>query len=65
VHSEQSVYADHWLDVRIADAELPDGRHRDRRLTRTPPVAGAIVTDSHRRILLLADSGGSVAWARG
>ncbi len=53
VHSEQSVYADLWLDVRIADVELPDGRHLDHRLIRTPPVAGAVVTDADRRVLLL------------
>jgi 8-oxo-dGTP pyrophosphatase MutT (NUDIX family) len=52
VHSERSVYADQWLDIRIADVELPDGRHLDHRLIRTPPGAGTVVVDG-RRVLLL------------
>jgi 8-oxo-dGTP pyrophosphatase MutT (NUDIX family) len=53
VHSENPVYADPWLDIRIADVELPDGRHLDHRLIRTAPGAGAVVTDETRRVLLL------------
>jgi 8-oxo-dGTP pyrophosphatase MutT (NUDIX family) len=53
VHSETSLYTDPWLDIRIADVELPDGRHLDHRLIRTPPGAGAVVTDDQRRVLLL------------
>ena len=29
VHSEKPLYTDPWLDIRIADVELPDGRHLD------------------------------------
>jgi 8-oxo-dGTP pyrophosphatase MutT (NUDIX family) len=53
VHSEKPVYIDPWLDIRIADVELPDGRHLDHRLIRTAPGAGAVVTDEARRVLLL------------
>jgi 8-oxo-dGTP pyrophosphatase MutT (NUDIX family) len=53
VHSEKPVYVDPWLDVRIADVELPDGRHLDHRLIRTAPGAGAVVMDEARRVLLL------------
>ncbi|GAA2210030.1 NUDIX hydrolase [Nonomuraea monospora] len=53
VHSERSVYRDPWLDVRIADVELPDGRHLDHRLVRTAPGAGAVVTDDKGRVLLI------------
>ncbi|AQZ68898.1 Nudix hydrolase family protein [[Actinomadura] parvosata subsp. kistnae] len=53
VHSEKSVYLDPWLDVRIADVELPDGRHIDHRLIRTAPGAGAVVTDADDRVLLI------------
>ena len=53
VHSEQPLYTDPWLDVRVADVELPDGRHLDHRLIRTAPGAGAVVTDEQRRVLLL------------
>ncbi len=53
VHSEEPVYVDPWLDIRIADVELPDGRHLDHRLIRTSPGAGAVVTDETGRVLLL------------
>ncbi|MEV4399739.1 NUDIX hydrolase [Nonomuraea sp. NPDC049607] len=53
VHSETSLYADQWLDIRIADVELPDGRHLDHRLVRTAPGAGAVVTDEQDRVLLI------------
>ena len=53
VHSEKPLYNDPWLDIRLADVELPDGRHLEHRLIRTPPGAGAVVTDNHRRVLLL------------
>jgi 8-oxo-dGTP pyrophosphatase MutT (NUDIX family) len=53
VHSEKSLYADPWLDIRVADVELPDGRHLDHRLVRTAPGAGAVVTDGKDRVLLI------------
>ena len=53
VHSEKPLYTDPWLDIRLADVELPDGRHLEHRLIRTPPGAGTVITDEHRRVLLL------------
>jgi len=53
VHSEKPLYNDPWLDIRLADVELPDGRHLQHRVIHTPPGAGAVVTDEHRRVLLL------------
>ena len=53
VHSDKPLYSDPWLDIRLADVELPDGRHLQHRVIRTPPGAGAVVTDEHRRVLLL------------
>jgi 8-oxo-dGTP pyrophosphatase MutT (NUDIX family) len=53
VHSEKSLYSDQWLDIRIADVELPDGRRLDHRLVRTAPGAGAVVTDEKDRVLLI------------
>jgi hypothetical protein len=46
VHSERTLYQDPWVHVLSADVELPDGRHLDHRLIRTPrPGAGAAVVD--------------------
>ncbi|MFC4122432.1 NUDIX hydrolase [Nonomuraea zeae] len=53
VHSERSLFADPWLDIRVADVELPDGRRLDHRLVRTAPGAGAVVTDGKERVLLI------------
>jgi ADP-ribose diphosphatase len=53
VHSEQSLYADRWIDLRVADVELPDGRHLEHRLIRLPASAGVAALDSQRRVLLI------------
>jgi 8-oxo-dGTP pyrophosphatase MutT (NUDIX family) len=50
---ERPLYNDEWLDIRVADVELPDGRHLEHRSIRTPPGAGAVVIDSDRRALLI------------
>jgi ADP-ribose diphosphatase len=52
VHSEKPLYTDEWLDIRLADVELPDGRHLQHRLIRTPPGAGC-VTIRNQNVLLL------------
>ena len=52
VHSEKPLYQDEWLDIRLADVELPDGRHLEHRLIRTPPGAGC-VTIRDGQVLLL------------
>lgn len=36
VHSEQPLYTDPWLDIRIANVELPDGRHQISQWPLTP-----------------------------
>jgi 8-oxo-dGTP pyrophosphatase MutT (NUDIX family) len=53
VHSDKPLYSDPWLDIRMADVELPDGRHLEHRVIHTPPGAGAVVTDEDQRVLLL------------
>jgi 8-oxo-dGTP pyrophosphatase MutT (NUDIX family) len=52
VHSEKQLYEDPWLDIRVADVELPDGRHLEHRLIRTAPGAGTVVLDESRVLLL-------------
>jgi 8-oxo-dGTP pyrophosphatase MutT (NUDIX family) len=53
VHSEKPLYTDPWLNIRLADVELPNGRHLEHRLIHTAPGAGAVVTDQNGRALLL------------
>ncbi len=53
VRSEQPLYHDEWLDIRVADVELPDGRHLQHRVIRTPPGAGCVVIDDAQRVLLM------------
>jgi 8-oxo-dGTP pyrophosphatase MutT (NUDIX family) len=52
VHSEKTLYEDEWLDIRLADVELPDGRHLEHRLIRTPPGAGCVTIQDGRVLLL-------------
>jgi 8-oxo-dGTP pyrophosphatase MutT (NUDIX family) len=52
VHGEKPLYQDQWLDVRIADVEIPGGRRLEHRLIRCAPGAGCVVMrDDH--VLLL------------
>lgn len=53
VLSDHSLYADRWLDLRLADVELPDGRHLDHRLLRMSASAGAVVLNAERHALLI------------
>ena len=52
VHGEKPLYEDEWLDIRLADVELPDGRHLEHRLIRTPPGAGCVVVQDGHALLL-------------
>jgi 8-oxo-dGTP pyrophosphatase MutT (NUDIX family) len=52
VHGEKPLYEDEWLDIRLADVELPDGRHLEHRLIRTPPGAGCVILIDGRALLL-------------
>lgn len=53
VLSERPLYQDEWLDIRIADIELPDGRHLEHRSIHTSPGAGVVAMDDQRRTLLM------------
>ena len=52
VHSERPLYTDPWLDVRVADVELPGGGRFEHRLIRRPRGAGAVLRDGDRVLLL-------------
>lgn len=52
VHGEKPLYTDEWLDIRLADVELPDGHRIAHRLIRTPPGAGCVVIRDGQVLLL-------------
>ncbi len=53
VHSEEQLYLDEWLDIKMVDVELPDGQRLDHRVLRIPPYAGVVMVDKRQRVLLL------------
>jgi 8-oxo-dGTP pyrophosphatase MutT (NUDIX family) len=53
VGPERPLYVDDWLDVRVADVELPNGQHLEHRLVRTRPGAGVVVVNRDHHVLLL------------
>ena len=52
VHGEEPLYTDEWLDIRLAEVELPDGRRLRHRLIRTPAGAGCVTVRDGRVLLL-------------
>jgi 8-oxo-dGTP pyrophosphatase MutT (NUDIX family) len=53
VGPERPLYVDEWLDIRVADVELPDGQHLEHRLVHTRPGAGAVAINGDQKVLLL------------
>ncbi len=53
VLSEQPLYNDDWLDIRLADVELPDGRQLAHRVVRIAPGAGVVAEDGNGQVLLI------------
>ncbi|MDL4812919.1 NUDIX hydrolase [Actinomadura opuntiae] len=53
VHGERTIYDSPWMDVRLADVELPDGRRFDHHLVRVRPAAGVAAVDGAGRVLLI------------
>ena len=54
VHRERPLYTSEWLNVRLADVELPDGTRFDHHVVRLPhPAVGVIVHVAGRGVLLL------------
>ncbi|MFD8937339.1 NUDIX domain-containing protein [Streptomyces sp. NPDC059578] len=50
---ERTVYENRWVQVNMADVELPDGRHLDHTVIRLRPVAVATVVNDANEVLLL------------
>lgn len=53
IHSTEPLYQDQWLDIQLADVELPDGRHLAHRFIRMEPSAGAVILDEKQQNVLL------------
>ena len=54
VHGERSLYESDWMQLRLADVELPGGDRFEHHLLRTPAqAAGVVVHDPDRGVLLL------------
>jgi 8-oxo-dGTP pyrophosphatase MutT (NUDIX family) len=54
VHGEETLYDSSWVQLRLADVELPNGHRFGHHLVRMPaPAAGVVVYDATRGLLLL------------
>lgn len=54
VHGERSLYESDWMNLRLADVELPDGTRFEHHVLRIPREAAAtVVHDPERGLLLL------------
>lgn len=54
VHGERALYQSDWLDLRLADVELPSGIRFEHHVVRTPrAAAAAVVRDPDRGVLLI------------
>ncbi|WP_338485755.1 NUDIX domain-containing protein [Streptomyces sp. SCSIO 75703] len=53
MRDEQTVYANRWFSVNLADVGLPDGRRLDHFLIRLRAVAAATVVNAADEVLLL------------
>jgi 8-oxo-dGTP pyrophosphatase MutT (NUDIX family) len=54
VHGERSLYESEWVNLRLADVELPDGERFEHHVIRAPQQAvGTVIGAEHRGVLLL------------
>jgi 8-oxo-dGDP phosphatase len=54
VHGQQTLYQSNWVNLELADVELPDGRHLDHHVLRMHrQSASAAVIDDQGRVLML------------
>ena len=52
VVSLRPLYTDEWLDIRMADVELPGGRRLAHRMICTPPGAGVVAVSDNQVLLI-------------
>jgi 8-oxo-dGTP pyrophosphatase MutT (NUDIX family) len=54
IHGERAVYQSPFVELHLADVELPDGRRFEHHVVRFPQAAaGVVVTDRDRGVLLI------------
>jgi 8-oxo-dGTP pyrophosphatase MutT (NUDIX family) len=54
VHGQRTLYSSEWLDLQLADVELPDGRRLEHHVVRFPRSSiMTVVVDEAERVLLL------------
>lgn len=53
VYGERPVYESPWMNVALADVELPDGRRIDHHVLRSGEASGTVVVDPDRGVLLM------------
>jgi 8-oxo-dGTP pyrophosphatase MutT (NUDIX family) len=54
VHGERRLYESEWVNLCLADVELPDGDRFEHHLIRAPlPAVGTVIFDPDRGVLLL------------
>jgi 8-oxo-dGTP pyrophosphatase MutT (NUDIX family) len=54
VHGERSLYESDWVNLRLADVELPAGERFEHHVVRAPqPAVGTVIADPDRGVLLL------------
>jgi len=54
VHGERVIYDSPWVRLALADVEIPDGARFEHHVLRMPrPIAGVVITDPERGVLLL------------
>ena len=53
VHGERPLYKSRWVELALADVELPDGERFEHHVVRMPRAAIAVVLDDDERVLML------------
>lgn len=53
VHGERGLYESKWVQLLLADVELPDGERFEHHVVRMQRVAGVVVLDDQERVLLM------------
>jgi 8-oxo-dGTP pyrophosphatase MutT (NUDIX family) len=53
VHGERPLYKSQWVELALADVELPGGKRFEHHVVRMPRAAIAVVLDDEERVLML------------